>query len=62
MDGLQLQNYLIANGWRVPIIFLTAHRSEEGRAQALTGGAVAFLHKPVDADVLLDAVRSGIGQ
>jgi FixJ family two-component response regulator len=62
MDGLQLQNYLIANGWRVPIIFLTAHRSEEGRAQALTGGAIAFLHKPVDADVLLDAVRSGIGQ
>jgi FixJ family two-component response regulator len=61
MDGLQLQSYLTAIGWRVPIVFLTAHRSEEGRAQALTGGAIAFLQKPVDADVLLDAVRSGVG-
>jgi FixJ family two-component response regulator len=62
MDGLQLQKHLAANGWRVPIIFLTAHRSEEGRAQALSGGAIAFLHKPVDADVLLSAVKSGLGE
>ena len=60
MDGLELQSDLSANGWRIPIIFLTAHRSEEGRAQALSGGAIAFLGKPVDADVLLDAVRSGL--
>ena len=58
MDGLQLQSDLSANGWRTPIIFLTAHRSEEGRAQALTGGAIAFLQKPVDAEVLLDAVTA----
>jgi FixJ family two-component response regulator len=59
IDGLQLQSDLTANGWRIPIIFLTAHCSEEGRAQALSGGAIAFLRKPVDADVLLDAVQSG---
>ena len=59
MDGLQLQKHLDANGWRIPTIFLTAHRSEEGRVQALTRGAIAFLHKPVDAEVLLNAVRSG---
>jgi len=60
MDGLQLQSGLIANGWRIPTIFLTAHRSEEGRAQALRGGAIAFLSKPVNAEVLLDAVQSGL--
>jgi FixJ family two-component response regulator len=60
MDGLRLQGTLTANGWRIPIIFLTAHRSEEGRAQALRGGAIAFLNKPVDAEVLLDLVRSGL--
>ena len=60
MDGLQLQKHLDANGWRIPTIFLTAHQSEEGRAQALSGGALAFLHKPVDAEVLLTAVRSGL--
>lgn len=58
MDGQELQSYLTANGWRTPIIFLTAHRSEEGRTQALTGGAMAFLQKPVDAEVLLDAVTT----
>jgi FixJ family two-component response regulator len=62
MDGLQLQRNLSANGWRIPTIFLTAHQSEEGRAQALTGGAIAFLHKPVDAEVLLHAVRSGLSK
>src|ERR1700730_12875714 len=45
MDGLQLQSYLAANGWRIPIVFLTAHRSEAGRAQAFTRGAIAFLNK-----------------
>jgi FixJ family two-component response regulator len=62
MDGLQLQSYLAASGSRIPIIFLTAHRSEDGRAQALTGGAIAFLNKPVDAETLLNAVRAGLGQ
>jgi FixJ family two-component response regulator len=62
MDGLQLQRYLSANGWHIPIIFLTAQRSEDGRAQALTGGAIAFLNKPVDAETLLHAVRAGLGQ
>jgi FixJ family two-component response regulator len=62
IDGLQLQSYLNANGWRIPVIFLTAHRSDEGYAQALGGGAIAFLHKPVDAEVLLDAVRSGFAR
>src|SRR6267378_70777 len=60
IDGLQLQKQLAAGGWRIPIVFLTAHCSEEGRAQALTAGAIAFLRKPVDADVLLDAVKSGL--
>jgi FixJ family two-component response regulator len=60
MDGLQLQRYLGAKGWRVPIIFLTAHRSEEGRARALTAGAIAFLSKPFDVDTLLNAVKAGL--
>ena len=60
MDGFQLQRCLRATGWRIPIIFLTAHRSDEARVQALSAGAIAFLNKPVDADVLLDAVLSGL--
>ena len=60
MDGVQLQRHLHANGWRPPTIFLTAHGHDTERAQALAGGAIAFLPKPFDADVLLSAVKSGI--
>lgn len=62
MDGLQLQRHLHANAWRVPTIFLTAHADDRGRAQALTGGALAFLPKPFDADVLLSAVKSALNR
>jgi FixJ family two-component response regulator len=58
MDGLQLQRQLRAAGWLVPTIFLTAHGDDRGRAQAFAGGALAFLPKPFDADVLLSAVKS----
>ena len=60
MDGLQLQRHLRAEGWLVPTIFLTAHGDDRGRAQALVGGALAFLPKPFDADVLLNAVKSAL--
>jgi FixJ family two-component response regulator len=58
MDGLQLQRLLRAEGWLVPTIFLTAYGDDRARAQAFAGGAMAFLPKPFDADILLSAVKS----
>ena len=58
MDGLELQRHLRAGGWLVPTIFLTAHGDDRGQAEAFAGGAMAFLPKPFDADVLLSAVQS----
>ena len=60
MDGLQLQRQLRAEGRLVPTIFLTAHGQDAARAQALAGGAIEFLPKPFDADVLLRAVQSAL--
>jgi FixJ family two-component response regulator len=60
LDGLQLQAHLRACGALIPIIFLTAHGDDHARAQALAGGATAFLPKPFDADLLLDAVTSAL--
>jgi FixJ family two-component response regulator len=60
MDGLQLQRHLRAGGWSTPVVFLTAHGHDAGRAQALAGGAMACLPKPFDADVLLSAVKSAL--
>jgi FixJ family two-component response regulator len=62
MSGLQLQTHASDSGWSIPIIFLTAHYSEERRAQALSNGAAAFLHKPVDSEKLLDAVRTALAR
>lgn len=58
IDGLHLQRHLRDNGWRVPTIILTAHGHDNARAQALAAGAMAFLPKPFDAEVLLSAVKS----
>ncbi|MEA2166581.1 MAG: hypothetical protein QOK37_4708 [Thermoanaerobaculia bacterium] len=60
MDGLQLQRHLRAGGVLVPIIFLTAHGDDRARAQALARGATAFLPKPFDVDLLLDAVTTAL--
>ena len=50
--------YAIHNYYpKIPIIVLTAYGSPEVRAECLRQGALAFLEKPLDSDVLLNAVR-----
>ena len=53
LSGLDLQDRLIAEGYRFPIIFLTDYPDENVRARALKSGAVAFLSKPFNQDHLL---------
>jgi FixJ family two-component response regulator len=60
MSGLDLQSRLKAERLRVPIIFITAHGDERMRMQALRAGAVEFLAKPFDDEVLLDTVRAAL--
>jgi FixJ family two-component response regulator len=57
MSGLDLQARLNADRIMIPIIFITAHGDEQLRMQALRAGAVGFLAKPFDDEVLLDHVR-----
>ena len=45
---------------RIPIVFITAHGDESMKMQALRAGAVEFLAKPFDEDVLLDCVRAAM--
>jgi FixJ family two-component response regulator len=60
MDGLELQRHLVATH-PTPIIFITAHRDEKTREQALRAGAIRFLYKPFSEEVLLDALQSALG-
>jgi FixJ family two-component response regulator len=57
MSGLELQARLNAEQIRIPTIFITAHGDERMRMQALRAGAVEFMAKPFDDEVLLESVR-----
>lgn len=57
MNGLELQAKLQRDGFHIPTVFMTAHGVPEVRSQAIAAGAIAFLDKPFDANVLLETVR-----
>src|ERR1700757_36846 len=57
MSGLELQAKLNAERCKIPTIFITAHGDAKMRMQALRAGAVEFLSKPFDDEVLLENVR-----
>jgi FixJ family two-component response regulator len=60
MSGLELQARLNADRHRIPIVFITAHGDENMKMQALRAGAVEFLAKPFNEEVLLDCVRAAM--
>jgi FixJ family two-component response regulator len=62
LNGLELQQRLLAKGDRIPIVFLTGHGNTATSAQAMNAGAVAFLSKPITEDDLLAAVRAALEQ
>jgi FixJ family two-component response regulator len=60
LDGLALQEALVARNSELPVIFLTGHGDIAMGVQAMKVGATDFLTKPVDDQTLLDAVRTAI--
>lgn len=53
MSGADLQDRLIADGYRIPIIFVTAYYEERVRARVMHAGAFGFLRKPFDDESLI---------
>src|SRR4029077_4690491 len=60
MSGLELQATLNAEHCRIPTIFITAHGDARMRMQALRAGAVEFLAKPFDDEILLENVQAAL--
>jgi len=60
MSGLDLQAKLRAEGSRIPIIFITARGDEKMKKQAMNAGAIGFLSKPFDDEILLEKVRAAL--
>jgi len=53
VSGVELQDRLIAEGRRLPMIFITAFPEDRIRMRALAGGAFGFLSKPFDEEHLI---------
>lgn len=53
LNGADLQSRLIADGHRMPVIFMTAFPEERIRARVLEAGAVGFLSKPFKDECLI---------
>ncbi|HEY1459775.1 MAG TPA: response regulator [Casimicrobiaceae bacterium] len=60
MSGLTFQQELTKAGVAVPVIFLTGHGDVPMTVRAMKAGAVEFLTKPFDDQVLLDAIHVAI--
>jgi FixJ family two-component response regulator len=61
MNGLELQARLVEDGRPIPIIFITAYGNTRTRMRAMKAGALDFLEKPFDDEVLLERVRAALG-
>ena len=60
MSGLELQARLKEEECDIPIIFITAYGDARMRIQAMREGAVEFLAKPFDHQLLLKTVRAAL--
>jgi len=60
LDGLELQKLIASDRTDMPIIFITGHGDVPMSVQAMKAGAVEFLTKPFDDEVLLSAIRHAI--
>lgn len=62
VDGIQLQQRLETIGSKLPVIFLSGNAGVPDSVQAMKGGAMDFLTKPVEAEVLLEAITTAFEQ
>ncbi len=61
MSGIELHRHLIARQCKVPVIFITAHASDNrARSEAASDWTVAYLTKPFSEDELVDAVNAAL--
>ena len=62
MGGLAVLEHLVAQGVDQPVIMLTGHGTVDLCRRAFKSGAAEFLEKPVDDDVLLEALQKAVRQ
>jgi FixJ family two-component response regulator len=59
-SGLELQSVLRSHGVELPVIFLSGHADVASTVLAMKAGAVDFLTKPVEREVLFEALSRAL--
>ena len=62
MSGLELLDRLNADGSLLPVILLTGHGDISMAVKAMQAGAADFIEKPVDKNVLFDAIDRAVAR
>lgn len=60
MTGLELQKVLIEKNINIPVIFITGHGDVPASVQAFKAGAIDFLEKPFDQNILIQRIGDGL--
>ena len=60
MSGIALQQALVANGRKIPVIFTAAFSWERFKARLTSSNAICFLRKPFDSKVLIDCLETAL--
>jgi two-component system, LuxR family, response regulator FixJ len=62
MDGLEVQAELAERGIAYPVVVMTGHGDVDVAVRAMKAGAVDFIEKPFDKQVMLEAVEEGFNR
>ncbi|MBX3450792.1 MAG: response regulator transcription factor [Planctomycetaceae bacterium] len=62
ISGLELREALLARGFGIPVIFMTAFADVPMAIRAMKLGAAEFIEKPFHAQSLLDRVQAAIAE
>jgi FixJ family two-component response regulator len=62
LDGLELQQLVLASDPGVRLIFISAFQDQKAVERARASGAFAFLYKPFDGEELLSTVEAALSQ
>jgi FixJ family two-component response regulator len=62
MSGLQVLKRIRQTAKRLPVVMITAHDQAETREECIAAGAAAYLRKPLDERLLLNAISAALSK